>query len=63
MSGRKIKNPEEFKNALIEIDLSHLNEEIVMLVQEKMFDESVFKKLRETPLEKFDDAPDGERVS
>lgn len=63
LSGRQIKNATQFKNSLIEVDLKELNEEIIMLIQDKMFDESVFKKLRETPIEKFIDAPDGERVS
>jgi hypothetical protein len=63
LSGRKIKNAQQFKNALIEVDLSQLNEEIITLIQDKMFDDSVFKKLRETPFEKFEDAPDGEKVS
>lgn len=62
LSGRKIKEAEKFKNALIEIDLSVLDEELISLIQEKLPDESIFKKLRETPFEKFENAPDGERL-
>jgi hypothetical protein len=63
LSARKIKDANEFKRVLIEIDKTQINEEIIMLVQEKLLDDSVFEKLRETPIEKFKDAPDGEIVS
>lgn len=57
-----MKDAERFKDALIEVDMKYLNEEIIVIIQENLPEESIFKKLRETPPEKFADAPDGEKV-
>lgn len=43
--------------------MQRLSEETITLVQQKLLEPDIMKKLRETPMERFKDAPGGEKVS
>lgn len=42
--------------------MSKLDEETLEIVRASLFDESILKKLRETPIANFSNAPGGEQV-
>ncbi|KAI6235388.1 hypothetical protein M3Y95_00046600 [Aphelenchoides besseyi] len=62
LGARTIPDVRAFKTALLHVDLKSLSEDTVSLVQGALLEPNVLKQLRETPIEKFENAPNGEKL-
>ncbi|KAI6188181.1 RNA helicase [Aphelenchoides besseyi] len=62
LGARTIPDVKAFKTALLLVDLKYLSEDTVSLVQGALLEPNVLKQLRETPIEKFENAPNGEQL-